>query len=99
MSSKIPNYLFRLRRNRGYSQKQLAHLVGLRSPKAISDLEHGYRLPPLRIALLLEIALGTRVSEMYPGLLLELSEQAIAREALLPARFSRHIRGRVLRKE
>jgi len=99
MSSKIHNYLFRLRRNRGYSQKQLAHLVGLRSPKVISDLEHGYRLPTLRIALLLEIVLGTRVSEIYPGLVLELGQRAIEREAFLPARFSRHIRGRVLRKE
>ncbi len=87
MSKRIKNHLFRLRRIRGYSQKTLALLIGLRSVKAISDYETGYRLPPIKTAMLMEI-----VWELYR----ELGLQAVARENSLPTRFSRHIRGRVL---
>src|SRR5258707_220910 len=54
-------YLFRLRRMRRLSQKQFAALLGLRSPKAIGKYEHGTRLPPLRIAMQMEIVLGTKL--------------------------------------
>ena len=99
MSTLIKNYLFRLRRNRGYTQKQLASLLGLRSRKAISDFESGHRLPALRTAASLEIVLGARIAEMYPDLYRELGLLAVSREERLPARFSRHIRGRVLGKD
>src|SRR6185295_3974509 len=92
------NYLYRLRTYRGYSQKQLAGLLGLHGRKAVSDFEAGRRLPSLHIALALEIVLGTKLSEIYPDLYKELSRQTIDREDRLPARFSRHIRGRVLGK-
>ena len=90
------NYLFRLRRIRGYSQKQLAALLGLRAPKAVSAFEQGRRLPPVRTAMLLEIVLGTKLSEIYVDLYRELGLQAVRREDRLHGRFSRHIRGRVL---
>jgi transcriptional regulator with XRE-family HTH domain len=96
MSNPFTNYLFRLRRFRGYSQKQLAGLVGLRSARCVSDFESGRRLPRLQVALLLEIVLGTRLSDMYPDLYRALGAQAVVREDQLPRRFSRHIRGRVL---
>ena len=96
---RFKNYLYRLRRIRGYSQKQLAMLLGLRARKAISEFESGRRLPPTQTAMLLEIVLGTRLSEIYPEWYRELGEQAVHREARLPHRFSRHIRGRVLGKD
>jgi len=95
----FPNYLFRLRTNRDYSQKQLAGLLGLRTRKAISDFEAGRRLPAIQIAMQMEIVLGTKLSEIYPDLYRNLGLQAIDREDRLPARFSRHIRGRVLGKD
>ena len=97
--TRFKNYLFRLRRMRGYSQKQLAMLVGLRAGKAISAFEQGRRLPPLKVGASLEIVLGTKLSEIYPEWYRELGQQAVDREARLPARFSRHIRGRVLGKD
>ena len=98
MSTLLNNYLFRLRRTRGYSQKQLASLLGLRSYRPVSDFEAGRRLPSLDIALTLEIVLGTKLSEIYPDLYRDLGLLAVSREDRLPTRFSRHIRGRVLRK-
>lgn len=96
---RFKNYLYRLRRMRGYSQKQLAMLLGLRGRKAISAFEQGRRLPPTSIAMLLEIVLGTKLSEIYPAWYRELGHQAVHREDRLPDRFSRHIRGRVLGKD
>ncbi|MFA5897644.1 MAG: helix-turn-helix transcriptional regulator [Hyphomicrobium sp.] len=95
---KINNHLYRLRRIRGYSQKTLAAL-GSCPVKAISDFERGVRLPPLRVAMLLEIILGTKVSEIYVDLHRELGLSAVDREARLAPRFTRHIRGRVLGKD
>ena len=96
---RFKNYLFRLRRIRGYSQKQLAMLLGVRKRQAISAFEQGQRLPPLQVAMLLEIVLGTRLSEMYADVYRELGVQAVHREDHLPTRFTRHIRGRVLGKD
>lgn len=95
----IKNYLYRLRRIRGYSQKQLAVLIGLRSFRTISDYERGRRLPPLKTAMALEIVLGTKLAEIYVDLYGQLGKQAVRREDLLPGRFARHIRGRVLGKD
>lgn len=99
MKSRFINHLYRLRRIRGYSQKQLAFLIGLRSTRAISDFERGRRLPPLRIAMLMEIALGAMLAEIYVDLHQALGRFAVRRESQLPGRFTRHIRGRVLGKD
>lgn len=93
------NYLFRLRRTRGYSQKQLAALLGLRLRSTVSDLERGRRLPAIPVALTLEIVLGAKLSEIYPDLYQALGQDAVVREDRLPARFTRQIRGRVLGKD
>ena len=98
MSEPFRNYLLRLRRNRRYSQKQFATLLGLRSDKAISKYENGARLPQLKTAMLMEIVLGAKLSEIYVDLYGELGEQAVAREDRLIGQFSRHIRCRVARK-
>jgi hypothetical protein len=74
-------------------------LVGLRKSRAVSDFEAGRRLPPLAVALSLEVVLGTRLPEIYPDLMEDINRQAVAREDHLPARFSRHIKGRVLGKD
>ena len=92
------NYLFRLRRNRTMSQKRLAYLVGT-SVRAISDYERGRRLPPLKMAMLLEIVLSANVSEIYVGLSKELCQQVVTREDTLPAGSDHEIRKRLLGKD
>ena len=62
------NHLYALRRMRGYRQKHVAALLGYRSTTMISRLEAGERLPPLKVALLLEIVLGARLPEIYVDL-------------------------------
>ena len=97
--TRIKNHLFRLRRIRGYSQKRLAHLLGQRSTRSISDYERGRKLPPVTVAMSMEIVLGTKLSEIYGDLYQELGLQAVAREDRLIGSFTRHVRGRVLGKD
>jgi transcriptional regulator with XRE-family HTH domain len=93
------NHLYRLRRIRGLSNKQLAALLGYRSTSMISRLESGKALPSLRVALLLQIILGAHLPEIYADLHAALQELAIKRAARLPHLLTRSIRGRVLGKD
>lgn len=97
--TRFKNYLFRLRRIRRLTQKQLAVLLGLRSREVITKYERGQRLPSLRTAMLMEIVLGARLSEIYVDLYRELGLEVVVREDRFPGQFPRHIRGRVLGKD
>ena len=92
------NHLFRLRRSRTMSQKRLAYLV-CTSVRAISDYERGRRLPPLKVAMLLEIVLSAKVSEIYVDVYQSLGQQAVTREDALPAGADHQIRSRLLGKD
>ena len=94
---KYPNHLYRLRKNRGLSQKSLAHLLGHRSVRMLSRYETGVALPPLKTALLLQIALGAHVSDMYPGAFRDLELQATMRTTQLTPTLGRRIRDRLER--
>jgi transcriptional regulator with XRE-family HTH domain len=93
------NQLYRLRRIRGLSNKQLAALLGYRSTSMISRLESGKTLPSLKVALLLQIVLGAHLPEVYADLHAHLQELAIKRTSRLPHALARSIRGRVLGKD
>ena len=89
------NHLYRLRRSRGLQQKQLAILLGYRSPSMVSQLERGECLPRLEQAMLLELALGARVQEIYVDLRQALESLILKRAANLPVHLRRQIRGRL----
>lgn len=52
----------------GFSQKQVARLLGHRDTSMISHYEHGRSLPPLPVALGLEIILRVPVAFLFPGI-------------------------------
>jgi transcriptional regulator with XRE-family HTH domain len=79
------NYIFNMRRNRRFLQKQLAVLMGHRYTDMLSKYEHGVSLPPLETALMLEIALGVRLPELYPDLYQRLQALVLKRSTALPA--------------
>ena len=89
------NHLYRLRRSRGLQQKQLAMLLGYRSPSMVSQLESGECLPSLPEALLLEMALGARMQEIYVDLRQALETLILKRAANLTGPLRRQIRGRL----
>jgi transcriptional regulator with XRE-family HTH domain len=67
MKKKFHCYLRPHRRERGFTQKELAHLLGCKSDTVITRLENGQRKPSLRIALACYIIFGTPPHEMFPG--------------------------------
>src|SRR5688572_22500019 len=89
------NHLYRLRRSRGLRQKQLALLLGYRGHAMVSRLERGVSLPSLPEAMLLEMALGARVQDIYRDLHEALEDLILKRAAILPVLLRRHIRGRL----
>jgi transcriptional regulator with XRE-family HTH domain len=73
------NFILNMRRNRGLGQKQLAGLIGHKHTSMLSKYERGLSLPPLHTALLLEIVLGVRLSELYPNLYQRLTREVATR--------------------
>ena len=59
----------------GFTQKQVAQLLGHRDTSMISHYEHGRSLPPLPVALSLEIILRVPVAFLFPGLHNELKQR------------------------
>ena len=93
------NHIFKTRRNRGLAQKQLALLLGHRYTDMVSKYENGTSLPPLETALLLEIALGVRLSELYADLYQDLQRLVVKRSDTLPHALRRGLVGRLLGKD
>ena len=60
------NNLVLYRRRMGFTQKQVARLLGHADASMVSHYEHGRALPPLAIALSLEIIYRTPVAFLFP---------------------------------
>ena len=93
------NHLYALRRNRGLLQKHIAILVGHRVTQMISQYENGASLPTLETAIVLEIVLGARLSEIYVDLYHELTCLVLQRAHNLPESVKRRIYSRLLGKD
>jgi predicted transcriptional regulator len=67
-TSNMQNRLWIARNRAGYSQKWVRHLLGKRSLASISEYERGHKLPPLPVALKLELIYQTPLAELFPNL-------------------------------
>lgn len=94
-----PNHIFKMRRNRGLAQKHVALLLGHHYTQMVSKYERGTSLPPLETALLLEITLGAKLSELYVDLYQELQLLVLKRSEMLYEDARRSLRSRLLGKD
>jgi transcriptional regulator with XRE-family HTH domain len=62
------NNLVLYRRRMGFTQKQVARLLGQRDTSMVSHYEHGRSYPPLAVALGLEIIMRVPVAFLFPQL-------------------------------
>jgi transcriptional regulator with XRE-family HTH domain len=62
------NNLVLYRRRMGFTQKQVARLLGHRDTSMISHYEHNRALPPLIVALRLEIIYRVPVAFLFPAM-------------------------------
>ena len=79
MSLHIPSPLRVQRRLWGISQKELARLLGFKSPTLLSKVEHGHRKPTMQAIVGTYVLFGVDTRNMFPRLWRELEEAVIRR--------------------
>src|SRR6266566_4586020 len=79
------NRLWIARKRVGYSQKWLRRLLGKKSLSSISEYEHGRKLPPLPVALKLQLIYGTPLTELFPILQSQLAQEIAVAKQRLPS--------------
>ena len=85
MSRKLPNYLKTYRKKCGFTQNEMALLLGCRSGANVSRYEHYKREPDLRTALACQVMFGIPANEIFPGIFAEV-EQVTKERAMLLSR-------------
>src|SRR5580704_2405433 len=85
MSRHLPIYLKPLRVQRGLSQPELAHLLGI-SASLLSKVESLKRRPTARVILPAEIVFGLAAREIFPGTYTAIERQIAQRARLLRSR-------------
>jgi transcriptional regulator with XRE-family HTH domain len=80
IQTKTKNNLLFYRRRKGYTQRQVAQLLGHRDASMLSRYEHGRSLPPLETALRLEIILRVPVAFLFPVMYDSLKERIRGQE-------------------
>ena len=76
---KYPNLLYVARLERGLSQRDVAAIIRLRGTQALSKYERGIAMPPVRIAMRLEILYRIPFAFHYPNMYV--AERLMIREA------------------
>lgn len=80
---KLPNYLRTHRRRAGFSQDELAFLLGCASGNNVSRYERGVAIPMLTTLLAYGVIFGTPIDELFGGVLEEVERDVIARAEAL----------------
>lgn len=82
----LPNRLWKYRSRMGFTQRQVAEILGYHSSTDLSHYEHGRKVPSLVTALKLEVVYRVPVAFLFPELYHELKEQLRSREERLLTR-------------
>lgn len=79
MPRRLPHYLKQERRRAGFSQAEVAYLLGARAKTKVWRYECGRHLPPLQTALAYEALLGVPVAQLFPKAFAEARRALIKR--------------------
>ena len=79
MAAPLESYLKTYRRRSGFSQDEVAFLLGSASGQKVSRYEHRVRRPPLETALAYEVIFQIPVSALFAGLYQRVEKRSIAR--------------------
>lgn len=80
MARKLDNYLKTHRKRAGFSQDDIAFLIGMSDGTKVSRYERRRRRPSLETALALEALFGVPTRELFPGVFLR-AEQRMRQRA------------------
>ena len=87
--TKLDNYLRTYRKNRGFSQREVAFLLSCHSGAKVSRYERSKRLPPLETIFAYEVILGMPARELFAGIQERAERRALHRVRLLARRLAR----------
>jgi transcriptional regulator with XRE-family HTH domain len=85
MSAKLPNYLRSYRKRAGFSQAEIAFLLGCRSSAKVSRYERFSRQPNLKTVFVYEVVFQVSVRVLFAGMFQDV-EQATMKRAQMLAR-------------
>jgi len=80
---KLPSYLRTHRRRVGFTQKELAFLLGCQKGSKVSRYERLIRFPSLKTALAYEAIFGTSMQELFAGIYEEIEQEVRKRAEVL----------------
>lgn len=80
---KLPNYLRTHRKRTGFSQEELAFLLGCQNASKVSRYERFARLPTLKTALAYEAIFGASIRELFAGIYEEIEQEVRKRAETL----------------
>ncbi len=87
----IRNHLWKYRRRIGFSQEEVAAILGYLSATHISEFEHGRKLPSFLTALKFEIVYRVPVAFLFPDLYVRMRAVLREREERLRAKWGRGV--------
>ncbi len=88
MALPLHNYLRMYRKRAGFSQAEIAFLLGTKSAAKVSRYEHGRRQPSLRTLLACEVVLGAPARELFAGEFRSIENMTKRRAILLVKKLS-----------
>ena len=75
----MPHYVRRYRLRAALTQKEMAHLLGCKSPATVCQYEAYKREPDLRTALAYQMVFGMPVEELFSGIHREVEKEVLNR--------------------
>jgi len=88
-TQKLPNYLRTYRKREGFSQGEVAYLLGCQSGAKVSRYERFARQPTLETALAYEAIFQTPASELFSGVFQKVEGKTSKRAKLLARKVAR----------
>ena len=86
---KFPNSLKKYRKIYGYSQQQVAQLIGHKSKTKISNYENGIVVPSLKIMMKLSLIFRTLPQELFPHMFQKMRKEISKAEIKLQQQLSK----------
>lgn len=99
MVESLPNYLRAYRKRRGFSQEEVAHLLGCRHGTKISRYERFGRTPLLETALAYEVIFRVPVRELFLGIFEAAERETRKRARYLARQIERHHGSRLVEQK
>jgi transcriptional regulator with XRE-family HTH domain len=89
MASKLQHYLRTHRKRAGFTETELAQLLGCKSAAKVSRYERFERLPSLKTALAYQAILGVPVAKLFAGMYEQVEKEASKRAKELARKLER----------